>query len=165
MSLSHRLEFLDDMYQHLSNMKNANISEQLRLTLSITLRRLNELRKAIRELLASPEGQGLEQGKIFTVEEASRAPLDTEMLYVKTLAQLAYIHNIKLAGGIHLGFLNPAAKADLCSKENIAKLVKKQHQLEKKMCLTQPWTSDMLVYKVLLPTLPISHQINVAWYI
>lgn len=136
------------MYQHLANMKNGNISEQLRLTLSITMRRVDELRKAIRELLASPEGQKLEVGKVFTVEEASRVPHDTEMLYVKVLAQLAYIHNCKLAGGIHLAALHPKAKADLCSKENIAKLEKTQRQHEKKLRITEAWTSDMAVYQV-----------------
>lgn len=88
------------------------------------------------------------QHQVYTVEQASRVPLDTEMLYVKTLLQLAYIATLKSAGGIHLAATRPAGGTDLLSKESVAKLERKKQQQELTLKITQSWTPDMAEYQV-----------------
>lgn len=162
MSLVHRAEFLDDFFWFIAQLKNSGCPEQLRLTRGIAERRLRELKLAIRELLDSPQGADLVEHQVYTVEQASRVPLDTEMLYVKTLLQLAYIATLKSAGGIHLAATRPVGGTDPLSKESIAKLERKKQQQELTLKITHSWTPDMVEYQVGITSRQIVPSVSLA---
>lgn len=152
MSLIHRAEWFDYLLEHISNQKNYSIAEQLRLTQGISKRRSLELKQAILELIASPQGHLLEQNGSYSLERAARVLLDRSMLYVKTLMELDYSLTLKLAGGIHLAALSPAGSKDLLGPEHFAKLEKKLLQYEKhlKLSLEQRWKKDQPEFQVIV---------------